>query len=47
LRYGRDELVGNIAIENLVQWASQDNIPLQLNKEELAKAMIMANEIFV
>lgn len=42
-----DELVGNIATENLVQWASQNNIPLQLNKEELAKAMIMANGIFV
>lgn len=42
-----DELVGNIATENLVQWASLNNVPLQLYKEELAKAMIMASEVFV
>ncbi len=42
-----DELVGNIATENLVQWAALQNIPLQLNHEELAKAMVMSNEVFV
>lgn len=42
-----DELVGNIATENIVQWAGLKNIPLQLNKEELARAMIMSNEVFI
>ena len=42
-----DELVGNIASENLVQWATLKNIPLQLNHEELAKAMVMSNDVFI
>ncbi len=42
-----DDLVGNIATENIVQWADDNNIDLALNKEEFAKAMQMANEIFV
>ncbi|RYZ47239.1 MAG: hydroxymethylglutaryl-CoA lyase [Sphingobacteriales bacterium] len=42
-----DELVGNIATENLLQWAGQQNIPLQLDMDEFRKSMIMANEVFV
>lgn len=42
-----DELVGNIATENLVQWAGQQNIPLQLNMDEFRKSMIMANDVFI
>jgi len=42
-----DDLVGNIATENIVQWAERNNIELGLNKEAFAKAMQMANEIFV
>lgn len=42
-----DELVGNIATENIVQWAALNNIPLQLNHEELAKALVMSNEVFL
>lgn len=42
-----DELVGNIATENIVQWAALKNIPLQLNHEELVKAMVMSNEVFI
>ena len=42
-----DELVGNIATENIVQWAEKQNIPLQLDKNEFSKAMMMANEIFI
>jgi len=42
-----DELVGNIATENIVQWAAAKNIPLQLDKEAFGQAMRMATEIFI
>lgn len=42
-----DELVGNIATENLLQWAKQKNIPLSLNEEAFAEAMKMAVEVFI
>jgi hydroxymethylglutaryl-CoA lyase len=42
-----DELVGNIATENIVQWAGNKNIPLKLNTEAFNKAWMMAAEIFV
>lgn len=42
-----DELVGNIATENLIQWAGQQNIPSQLDMNEFGKAMIMANDVFI
>lgn len=42
-----DELVGNIATENLIQWAKQKNIPLSLNEEAFAESMFMAAEVFV
>ena len=41
-----DELVGNIATENIVQWAGNKNIPLQLNTEAFNEAWMMAAEIF-
>lgn len=42
-----DELVGNIATENIVQWAGNKNISLKLNTEAFNKAWMMAAEIFV
>ncbi len=42
-----DDLVGNIATEHIVSWADQQGLTLRLNREELAKAMIMAREIFI
>lgn len=41
-----DELVGNIATENIIQWADQKEISVKLNREELNRALIMANDIF-
>ncbi len=41
-----DELVGNIATENVIQWAGQYNVPLTLDREALFQALLMANEIF-
>lgn len=42
-----DELVGNIATENILQWAKQKNIPLSLNEEAFAESMFMAAEVFI
>lgn len=42
-----DELVGNIATENIVTWAEANNIPLKLNKEAFNKAWAMAGSIFI
>lgn len=42
-----DELVGNIATENLVSWCEQNNIPLHINKAAFAEAWQMAAGIFV
>jgi len=42
-----DDLVGNIATENVLQWAKKNNISLNINEEEFAKAMIMANDVFI
>jgi len=42
-----DELVGNIATENIVRWAAEKNIPLDLDKEAFGLAMRMATEIFI
>lgn len=43
----KDDLVGNIATENIVGWCEEKNIPLQLNKEAFREAMMIANEIFI
>ncbi len=42
-----DELVGNIATENIVQWADKNNILLPINREAFNKAWLMAAEVFV
>ena len=42
-----DELVGNIATENLVNWCELNSIPLNINKEAFAEAWEMAGRIFV
>lgn len=42
-----DELVGNIATENIVQWAAGKDIKLNINTEAFNKAWMMAAEIFV
>lgn len=43
----KDELVGNIATENLVLWADANNISLKLNREAFDKAWMMAANIFI
>lgn len=42
-----DELVGNIATENVVGWCEGKGIKLNINKEAFKEALIMASEIFV
>ena len=42
-----DELVGNIATENLVYWCDKNNISLNINREAFATALRMAAEIFI
>lgn len=41
-----DELVGNIATENIIAWCESKNIPLNINKEAFAEAWQMAGRIF-
>jgi hydroxymethylglutaryl-CoA lyase len=41
-----DELVGNIATENLVGWCETKNIPLSIDREQLAKSLRLASDIF-
>ena len=42
-----DELVGNIATENLVSWCELNNIPLEINRDAFAEAWEMAGRVFV
>lgn len=42
-----DELVGNIATENILHWCAEKEIDLGLNQDAFAEAMIMAGEVFV
>lgn len=42
-----DELVGNIATENITSWCEQNNIPLNINKEAFARAWEIAGRIFI
>lgn len=42
-----DELVGNIATENILQWAENKGIALSLDKEAFARAMMMSSEVFI
>ena len=41
-----DELVGNIATENIIAWCERNNIPLDINKTAFAEAWQMAGRIF-
>jgi hydroxymethylglutaryl-CoA lyase len=41
-----DELVGNIATENIVDWCDDNKIPLNLNRAAFADVWQMAGEIF-
>jgi hydroxymethylglutaryl-CoA lyase len=42
-----EELVGNIATENVVAWAKQKGLSLSLNQEALADALNQARELFI
>lgn len=42
-----DELVGNIATENIVHWADKNNIVLPLNRAAFDEAWMMAANIFI
>ena len=42
-----DELVGNIATENIVDWCGRNNIELKINKEAFNDAMLLASGIFI
>lgn len=42
-----DELVGNIATENIVDWCERSNIQLNINKEAFRDAMLMASDVFI
>jgi hydroxymethylglutaryl-CoA lyase len=42
-----DELVGNIATENIISWCENNNISLNINKEAFAEAQLMAGSIFI
>lgn len=42
----KDDLVGNIATENLVTWAETNSIDLHLNKDAFNEALLMAGRIF-
>ncbi len=43
----KDDLVGNIATENIVNWCSRKDISLNINKDEFMTALQMAAQIFV
>jgi hydroxymethylglutaryl-CoA lyase len=42
-----DDLVGNIATENVVRWCGQNGISLGLNSDAFNEALLMAGRIFV
>lgn len=42
-----DELVGNIATENIVRWAERNNIESGLNKDAFNEAILKAGRIFL
>lgn len=42
----KDDLVGNIATENMIGWCEQNGIELSINKEAFAEALQMASVIF-
>ena len=42
-----DELVGNIATENIVDWCGRNGIVLDIDREAFNEAMIMASGVFI
>ncbi len=44
--FAADELVGNIATENLVQYAHELNLPLALDEANLQAALVQAGQVF-
>lgn len=42
-----DKLVGNIATENMVAWATKNDIQLNINKEAFNNAVIKAGSVFL
>ena len=42
-----DELVGNIATEDIISWCDAQNIPLSINRDAFAAAWQIAAEIFI
>jgi len=42
-----DELVGNIATENMLYWCDKNKIELNINRQAFSEAMIMASGIFI
>lgn len=43
----KDDLVGNMATENVVQWCDANNLPLHINRVAFAEAWEMASRVFV
>ena len=42
-----DELVGNIATENIIDWCSKNNIELNIDRAVFDEALLMASGIFI
>lgn len=42
-----DELVGNIATENLVAWCDNNGLALQINRAAFAESLMLASQIFI
>lgn len=42
-----DDLVGNIATENVLHWCADQKLELNLNQDAFAEAMLMAGEVFI
>ncbi len=43
----KDDLVGNMATENIKYWCEKNNIPLNINEAAFNEAMLMASGIFM
>ncbi len=42
----KDDLVGNIATENVLSWCKKQNLSLNINDEAFDKSMMMAGKVF-
>ncbi len=43
----KDDLVGNIATEHILEWCDRNNIALQLDREAFRQSMTIASSIFI